>query len=523
MMTPGNAPPPTAAPVPSTCKAGEGLPRARVYPLSPRQYANTVKQLFGVDVPVDGLPANGAVRGPFTEYDTAADVGTVQERGASLFRDNAARIAQAALPRALKDHACLDAAAPPKSCADAFVGAYGALAFRRPLEPAEATRLGAFYAKAATTWGGKEAARLTISVLVQSPSFLYRTELGTGTGARLTLTGHELASQLAYMITAKGRLSDRAVVRSHAERLVASPGARRKSLDFLTQYLHMGKLQRGEIAKDPKAFPGFDDALQTALAEETRTFLDREIWEAGVPFHELFTARHSYLSAKLASHYGVPKDALGTQMQKVTLPEGRRGLLSHAGLLAALSGEEETSPTHRGLFLLNSLLCDYVPDPPPGAADEADGRLNSSDPMATQREHFEHARKAAPECMGCHGRFMPLGLGLERFDPVGRYRTTEFGKTIDARVSLTGHGALDGEYEDALAMAEAVTKSAPGRACLALQYATYALGTVPGENDDSCWIDQTTKGFGAGKGRLQDLIVELTQNDVFYFRAGGTR
>ena len=112
------------------------------------------------------------------------------------------------------------------------------------------------------------------------------------------------------------------------------------------------------------------------------------------------------------------------------LPEQRRGLLGQGAVLAGLSDDTHTSPTHRGLFILEKLLCRTVPDPPAGAADQADGKITGPDPMATQREHFEFSRTKAPECAGCHGLFMPLGLGLERFDPIGRYRETEHVKTF---------------------------------------------------------------------------------------------
>jgi hypothetical protein len=141
----------------------------------------------------------------------------------------------------------------------------------------------------------------------------------------------------------------------------------------------------------------------------------------------LLCADYLYLNGKLAQFYGVqlPADA---PFQKVTLDPGQRaGVLSHPYLMATFAYTETSSPIHRGVFLVRSVLGQGLRPPP-----EAVARLAPDlHPDLTTRERV--LLQTRPQaCQSCHGVINPLGFTLEHFDAVGRFRAQEKGRPIDA-------------------------------------------------------------------------------------------
>jgi hypothetical protein len=257
-----------------------------------------------------------------------------------------------------------------------------------------------------------------------------------------------------------------------------------------------------------------------AMQRETASFVENTLWNDKASVKTLYTADYSYVNAKLASVYGVSGAGLGDDVKKTSLPAERRGILSQGALLAANAHPNGTSVTLRGLFIYQRLLCHPKPDPPAGAADKAAGKLfDPNAPMNTQREHFQFAQKNAPECMGCHGIFGPVGLGLEQFDGMGRYRTTEFGKTLDTSVDAKGLGdGLDGSYKNTLELGAKIMDTPLGQQCLVKQAATFATGRLVDEEAQACEIEGVASKFAKNGLTFQNVLVELTQLDSFYNR-----
>jgi hypothetical protein len=175
------------------------------------------------------------------------------------------------------------------------------------------------------------------------------------------------------------------------------------------------------------------------MVEGAELFLRNIVLGRNADVRSFYDSRQTYADANLARLYGVPAPASG--FEEVTLPAEtpRVGILGQAALLAGHSQPDRTSPTRRGVFMLQSLLC----VPPPVVPDGVDTTLVPADANSSTREILD-AHRANPQCASCHALFDPLGISLEHFDAIGQYRTEENGHTIDASGEWLGHVFNDG-------------------------------------------------------------------------------
>jgi mono/diheme cytochrome c family protein len=274
------------------------------------------------------------------------------------------------------------------------------------------------------------AVKRVVLLVLTSPQFLYR-EINGGRDA------YDVASRLSFGLwdslpdkplleaAAAGRLGTRAQVAGQAERMLADLRAHTKVRDFLLQYLKVD--QAPDLAKDPKRFPGFDQAVISDLRTSLDLFLGDVAWGQSSDYRQLLLADSLYLNGRLAKFYGADLPDDGT-FRKVHLDPGQRtGVLTHPYLLAAFAYTETSSPIHRGVFLARNVLGLSLRPPPAAFAPLAP----SLHPDLTTRERV--ALQTRPEaCQTCHGMINPLGFTLERFDAVGRLRDKENGQPINA-------------------------------------------------------------------------------------------
>jgi cytochrome c553 len=274
------------------------------------------------------------------------------------------------------------------------------------------------------------AVKRVVLLVLTSPRFLYR-ELNGGRD------GYDVASRLSFGLwdslpdqellqaAAGGRLGTREQVARQAERMLGDLRARAKVREFLLQYLKVD--QAPDLAKDPKRYPGFDQAVITDLRTSLDLFLEDVVWSPSSDYRQLLLSDSLYLNGRLAKFYGadLPADA---PFQKVHLePRSRAGVLTHPYLLAAFAYTETSSPIHRGVFLARNVLGLSL-RPPPAAFAPLPPALH---PDLTTRERV--ALQTRPEsCQNCHGMINPLGFTLENFDAVGRFRDRENGHPVDA-------------------------------------------------------------------------------------------
>ena len=130
------------------------------------------------------------------------------------------------------------------------------------------------------------------------------------------------------------------------------------------------------------------------------------------------------------------------------------------------------------------------------------------------REQLEQHRND-PTCAACHSMMDPIGLGLEHYDAIGRYRDVDAGQIIDATGVLPTGEAFDGGLE----MVELLAGSEDFISCAASKTLTYALGREPGISDIP-YIDQIVTELQASDMTLEELLVAVVKSDTFRMRRG---
>lgn len=277
------------------------------------------------------------------------------------------------------------------------------------------------------------AVKRSVLLVLKSPRFLYR-EVGSSrdpydVAARLSFSlWDSLPDNTLLEAAAAGRLATREQVTQQAERMVGDLRTRAKLREFFLQWLRVE--QNPELSKDPKQYPDFSEAVVSDLRTSLDLFLEEVLWTGNSDFRQLLLADYLYLNGRLAKRYGIDM-APDSPFRKVKLePQARAGVLTHPYLLASFAYTAASSPIHRGVFVSRSVLGRSL-RPPPEAVAPLAPELHAS---LTTRERvlLQTSPKA---CTACHGMINPLGFGLEHFDAIGRYRSEEKGKPIDAKGS----------------------------------------------------------------------------------------
>lgn len=485
------------------------------------QFRNAVRDVLGVEVDTSRLDAdswngNFAVIGASTVVTSETGV----ERYQAAVED-AVNVVFADEARRAQLLGCTPMGSSPDACVRSFIATTGLRAWRRPLDAAEVDRLVAVAASASTELGSAvEGARWATVALLTSPSFLYRAELGApASGGVLRFTGHEMASRLAFVLwnslpdqqlldeAASGALGTPQGIRAAAERMLGSPKGRESVGAFAEEYMRLDRLV-GQ-PKDAALFPEYGSDLELAMTRDMRG-----AWE-GIALDErasvlgLFTTTKVVVNAPLAKLYGLDATGLdASTFRTVSLPADspRIGILGKAGFLSLFANQKEGSPTLRGKFIRESLMCKPIP-PPPGDVTAMLEEPPADTPL-TKRQRLE-LHRTNPTCAGCHGLMDPLGLPLETFDAIGRYRTTDHGLPIDAS------GEVDGEpVTDARAMARAMTESPALASCLVRKYYTYSVGHQERDVDGSV-LNTLAASFAASGHQLRQLVLDTVSHEAF--------
>jgi hypothetical protein len=309
----------------------------------------------------------------------------------------------------------------------AFCYRFAERAFRRPLSDELKQRYIDRQFEAAKD--AEIALKRVVILVLKSPRFLYR-EMNAVPDA------YDVASRLAFGLwdslpdqellqaAAAGKLSTREQVAQQAERMLGDLRARAKIRGFFHHWLKID--QSPDLIRSPEKFPGFDPALVADLKTSLDLLVD-EVWnDPKADFRQLFLTDQLHLNGKLAQFYGLdlPKDA-GFQKMKLN-PEQRAGIITHPYLMTAFAYSSESSPIHRGVFLVRGILGVSL-RPPPEAVAPLAADLH---PMLTTRERVTLQTRGT-SCTSCHGIINPLGFTLEQFDAVGRFRELDRGKKID--------------------------------------------------------------------------------------------
>ena len=240
-------------------------------------------------------------------------------------------------------------------------------------------------------------------------------------------------------LAVRGKLKDRDVLERQVQRMLRDERSKALVDNFASQWLQLRDLR--SVKPDPDLFPDFDENLRDGLRQETELFIDSQLRE-NRSIVDLLTANYTFVNERLAQHYGIP-GVYGERFRRVTLPDDRRGgLLGQASVLTVTSYPNRTSPVLRGKWLLENILGTPPPPPPPDVPALRDKGVHGE--RQSVRERLQEHRKS-PACASCHAQMDPLGFALEHFDGVGKWRTTDEGRTaIDASGSLADGASFEG-------------------------------------------------------------------------------
>jgi hypothetical protein len=234
--------------------------------------------------------------------------------------------------------------------------------------------------------------------------------------------------------------------------MVADLRTRAKLRAFFLQWLKVEQVP--DIGKDPERFPDFNESIASDLRTSLDLFLDDVVWGESSDFRQLLLSDQVYLNGRLAKFYGadLPEDA---PFQKVSLnPGDRAGILSHPYLMTTFAYTGTSSPIHRGVFLVRSVLGRSLKPPPEAVAPLAPD-LHAD--LSTRERVALQTKPAA--CVTCHSTINPLGFSLEHFDAVGRFRTEENGKPVDATGLLEAPDGSTLPYSGARELAAVLVES----------------------------------------------------------------
>ncbi len=347
-----------------------------------------------------------------------------------------------------------NARAGEAACARQIISALARRAYRRPVTAADMDLLLRFYEEGRAAGGFEKGIEQALTRILVSPSFLFRIARdpdGAKPGTNYRITTIELASRLSFFLWSsipdeallraaeRGTLAQPAVLDREVRRMLAHPKAAALVNNFAGQWLYLRNLR--DAKPDRRAFPDFDENLRRALRKETELFVDSIIREDRSVL-DLLAADYTFVNERLARHYGIPH-VYGDHFRRVTLTDPVRGGLAGQGsILTVRSYANRTSAVLRGVWILDNLLGVTVPPPPPNVPDLEE--TNAVGKVLSMRERTV-LHRANPACASCHSVIDPIGLSLENFDAIGRWRAAEAsGTPIDAAGMLPDGTSFDG-------------------------------------------------------------------------------
>jgi hypothetical protein len=418
------------------------------------------------------------------------------------------------------------------TCRKQFITGFGKRAFRAPLSDARVAAYEKLFMAESSFADGAEA---VVGAMLQSPYFLYRSELGPASaspGSAVTLTPYEVASSLSYLLTgsmpddtllaaAETAASNGAALAVDAQvtRLLADPRAQDSVMRFAGGWLGLDRLTN---TLKEAAYAPLTDETRADMAGETRAFI-LDTFTTGGTLSTLLTANYSFLNRNMATYYGLPTGSLGTTFTKTTIPTGARdfGILAHGGVLTGYAGARTSSPTQRGKLIRTRMLCQSLPPPP----SNVNTMLDPPAPNQTTRQLYEkHVQYDSTDntrsCPTCHVFIDHIGFGFENYDVVGRYRTTDAGQPVDASGKIVNPPSGDEfTFTGIGPLATYLAGSDDVKACLVRYWSYFAFGT-PGWSEDACTYSAIKQEAAASNYSLKSVLTGIVHAPRFTKRVG---
>jgi hypothetical protein len=283
--------------------------------------------------------------------------------------------------------------------------------------------------------------------------------------------------------------------------MLADPRAWDKEKEFFHQWLKVD--QYPDLTRDTTRYPTFSATAAADLRTSLDLTLENIVNSEASDYRELLLTNKFYLNGRLAKIYGVtlPPDA---PFQPVTLdPTVRAGVLTHPYIMASFSYFKTSSPIHRGVMLARNVL-GRVLQPPPAAFVPLAAEMH---PKLTTRQRV--ALQTSPTaCMACHGMINPLGFSLEKFDAIGRLRTTENGQPIDSSGGYTTKAGQKVKFTGSQDLARFVANSGEAHAAFVEKLFQFSV-KQPIRAYGPQMLPTLQKDFEGSKYNIRHLVAEI--------------
>ncbi len=501
--------------------------------LTHSQYDRTIRDLLGItSKPSRRFPPEDYVHG----FKNQAEAQSISPTLAESYSRAAEKLAVTAFrlgdTRGLLP--CKPAAADDRACAEKFIESFGLKAFRRPLADEEVKQFQELFLQESKKCGDFVcAAQIVVETMLQSPGFLFHVQAGPDEKWKQ----YEISDRLSYFLwdsmpdeelfrsAERGELDTDVGIEKQARRMLANPKTRDALQEFITQWLHLDQLNH--VVRDRRRYRRFTPELAAAMVEETLRFVDYLVWEDR-NFMDFLTADYSFINSDLADMYGLMAPAQEFGMVHYPADSPRAGLLGQASFLTLTSQPAESSPTVRGFFVREQLLCQHVPPPPPGVNTNLPPLTESS--LQGTRQRME-AHVSNPTCASCHTLMDGIGFGFEHFDAIGHWRAKQQviyyhtgddereGRnpvTAELEIESKAHvaGIVDSEFSTPKELAQILASTNECQICVVRQLFRYAFARSETPADEplieKAWVKFRASGF-----HFKELMMFFVLSDEF--------
>ena len=348
-----------------------------------------------------------------------------------------------------------DPPAAEERCATTILSTLARRAYRRTVSTEDLRVPLQFFRDARSSADFDAGIEMALRAILTSPEFLFRVERDPANAKPdqdYRISDVELASRLSFFLwssipddellnlAVQNKLHDPLVLDQQTRRMMADSRSKALVTNFAGQWLYLRNL--AAASPDARLFPDFDDNVRHAMQQETELFFESIVKEDRSVM-DLLGANYTYLNERLARHYGIP-NVYGSNFRRVTLASDsmRGGLLGQGSILTVTSYGNRTSPVLRGKWILENIL-GTPPPPPPGNVPPLEDQSPVAKALTMRERMAQHRSNAA--CSGCHQLMDPIGLAVENFDAVGRWRNRGEGDTtIDSGGALPSGVTFNG-------------------------------------------------------------------------------
>ena len=412
--------------------------------------------------------------------------------------------------------------AEEQPCARRIVASLATHAFRAPLraDSAEVSSIMRFYDTGRAKGGFESGVQYALAYILMDPRFLYRFErepARLNAGQTFRISDLDLASRLSFFlwssipddellqVAAEHRLSNPEELGHQVRRMLADSKASALVDNFAAQWLRLRVLASAQ----PQS-RDFDDNLREAFEREAKLVF-ASIMHENRSVIDLLDANYTFVNERLARHYGIA-GVTGDYFRRVTLPEDspRRGLLGKGSVLTVTSVSNRTSPVIRGAWVLENLLGTPPSPPPPGV----ENKLDAAAAVPTTLRARLAMHRANKVCATCHNMMDPIGLALENYDQVGKWRTLDNGLPIDASGVMVDGTRINGEADLRKAI---LSRSDAFVATMIEKLMTFALGRHVTYGDMPA-VRRIVRDASAGGERFRDIVLGIVNSEPFQMR-----